>query len=170
MTNTDYTLWLAPAGNAYRKLHAMISMLSRTYKTPLFEPHVTLLPKILLSEEGVIKRTAGLAKQLGPYEIKLSKPGFTDHYLKCLFLHVEMTKEVMQANRIARNVFDMDSNAPYEPHLSLMYGNISRGEKEKIIKDLADIEIRFKVNSIGLYLFNRDDTKWAKVREFNLED
>lgn len=169
-----YSLWLMPMGDTSLKLAHIISQLSKNYSAPSFEPHVTLLNKIIGSEEEIIKKTAQAASILAPYEILLTRVGYLDEYFKCLFINVEKTTEVMNANAKAREVFheyiiDRHTTAEYMPHLSLLYGNFSSQIKEEIIKKIGkEWNLTFETASIHLFSTEGDVKDWHKLKEFPL--
>jgi len=161
-----YSIWLMPKGEVYRKLAEIISQLSKKYSTPNFEPHFTLIGDLLGSEEEIISKTLKLAGQLKPFEIKLKKADYFDEYFKCLFIRAEKTKEIIKANNIAREIFNLNSDPEYMPHLSLMYGNLSSETKEKILADLGkEFNISFEVKSIHLFSTTGEVKAWSKVKE-----
>lgn len=166
MRAKGYSIWLIPAGEVYRKLAEIISQLSKKYSTPNFEPHLTLIGDLLRSEEEIISKTLELAEQLKPFEINLKKADYFDEYFKCLFIRAERSKEVIKANNIAREAFNLKLDPEYMPHLSLMYGNLSPETKEKILADLGkEFDLSFEVKSIHLFSTAGEAKDWSKVKE-----
>lgn len=167
-----YSIWLMPSGKVYNKLAKIISQLSEKYSSPHFEPHITLLGLTIGAEEEVITKTFQLAKILQPFEITFNKVDYSDEYFRILFIRVKETKDIMEANLKAREIFNRQGDPKYIPHLSLMYGNFSPEIKEKIIKDIGGkFNIRLRVKSIHLFkLKTKGDPKsWCKIKEFVLK-
>jgi ABC-type Fe3+-hydroxamate transport system substrate-binding protein len=50
----EFSIWLMPENNIYKKLSNLISLLSEEYSCPDFQPHVTLIGKIIGKREKVI--------------------------------------------------------------------------------------------------------------------
>lgn len=166
MKAKGYSIWLTPTGEVYRKLAEIISQLSKKYSTPNFEPHLTLIGDLIGSEEEIISKTLKLAEQLKPFEIKLKKADYFDEYFKCLFIRAGKTKEVIEANNIAREAFNLEPNPEYMPHLSLMYGDLSPEIKEEILTDLGkEFDLSFEVKSIHLFSTTGEVKDWSKVKE-----
>ena len=163
-----------PTGATFVKLAHIISQLSKDYSTPSFEPHITLLGGVIGSEEEIVKKTAQTASMLAPYEILLTQVDYLDEYFRCLFINVEKTSEVMNANAKAREVFHeyITSKHPateYMPHLSLLYGDISSQTKEAIVKKIGrEWNLTFEAASIHLFLTKGDVKDWHKLKEFPL--
>ncbi len=165
-----YSLWLMPTGKIYNKFFDLIFQLSKEYSGLNFEPHVTLLGKEIENEKEIIDKTSRLAALIKPYEIKLTVVDCLDEYFKCLFIRVEETKEVIEANLKAREVFNQQAELAYMPHLSLMYGNFFLGIKEKIIKDIGrEFNESFEVGSIYLFCTEGEVSDWYRVKEFVLK-
>lgn len=167
---TSYAIWIVPPPDAFKLLEETITALSRSYGAPLFEPHVTLLGVPGGSEKELCARTSVLANQLRPYEVQLTTPGYQDHHFRCLFLGVQETSQVLEANRMAKELFNRKDDPPYMPHLSLLYGNYSAALKEQIIATLDEtLRVRFRVTSLHLIRALSDDPRtWSRVQEFPL--
>jgi len=165
-----YSIWLIPEEEVYQKLAEIISQLSKKYSTPNFEPHVTLIGNLLGAGEEIISKTSKLASQLKPFKIKLKRAGYFDEYFRCLFIRAEKTNEIIEVNKIAREIFNLKSDSEYMPHLSLMYGDISAKIKEGILVDLGrEFDIFFEVKSIHLFSTAGEVKVWYKMKEFFLE-
>ncbi len=164
-----YSLWLTPSGTEYEKLSTVIGKLSKTHKTPFFEPHVTLLGGLEKKEDVIIARTKKLAEVLGPFTITLVRLEQRDTYFQCLFYRVEETTNVLNAHTRACDVFRISEGMKYMPHLSVMYGDISQKTKEQIISGSNAVKnMRFSVQHIDLFSTDGEVEKWYKVQRFHL--
>jgi 2'-5' RNA ligase len=169
-TESEYSLWLMPTGNVYEHLASIIVRLGKQYSAPYFEPHVTLLGKLVGSENEILSETAQLATLVRPYLVLLGRVDYLDEYFRCLFIRAEETEQVMGANGRARLVFDRHQDPRYMPHLSLMYGNFAPAVKEQIIAKIgSQFDLRFQVQSIHLFSTNGEPKNWYRVKEFTLE-
>ncbi len=165
-----YSLWLMPSGEVYDRLKHLTSRLSSQYSAPDFEPHVTLIGKVLGSEEEIISKTALLASAVQPYRIELGRVEYLDEYFRCLFIRVRDTDEVMKADLEARKIFGRQNDPKYMPHLSLMYGNCPPETKKQIIVEIGEeFKLGFDAKSIHLFSTNVEPKDWYRVREFSLK-
>ncbi len=164
----SYYIWLMPDGEVYALLAATITELSRKHDAPLFEPHVTLLGPLPGSEDEIAVHTSHLARQLKPYAIYLTTPAYEDQYFRCLFLNVQETPLVMEANTRAKTTFNQPDHPPYRPHLSLLYGSYPIPVKKQIIATLPSLQgVQFAVTTLHLILAESTDSKdWHKIRSF----
>jgi len=164
----EFSILLLPKGKIYTKLSSLIIRLSNKYNSPLFEPHVTLIGKLNINKKGAISKTLKLAENLKPYLIRINNPIYLNEYYKSLFLKAEKTKEVMEANFLARKFFNDKRDYEYFPHLSLMYGEASNQTKEKIISEIKEINLKFKIDQIHLFSTANGPKNWYKIQTFNL--
>jgi 2'-5' RNA ligase len=165
-----FSLWLMPAGRVYRQLAGRIRELSREHSTPEFEPHVTLLGRILRPEGEVITKSASLAKLIRPFVVRLTSVDGLDEYFRCLFVRVAETAPVMKANQVAREVFNLREQPAYMPHLSLMYGNLTSDAKEGIVSQLGHrFDVAFKVRSLHVFSTTGQPNEWRRVKAFDLK-
>jgi 2'-5' RNA ligase len=162
---SSYHLWLKPSGKAHDVLAEAIQDLSHKLRSPIFEPHVTLLSGLQGSEQDHLLRTEQLADWLQPLHISLIAPSYQDTYFQCLFLKVEETPPVMEAHARAKAAFADKAEAAFMPHLSLLYGLYSREVKQEIIATLPS-HLRMTFDATALYLTrsDSDDPKdWHEI-------
>jgi 2'-5' RNA ligase len=70
----------------------------------------------------------------------------------------------MTANRAAQEVFSLEQQPAFMPHLSLLYGSLPASVKERIIASLGrQFELEFKVSSLHLYLIKSEPMAWRRV-------
>ena len=120
MSATTYHLWLKPSGPTYDGLATTIQELAQELNAPVFEPHVTLL-SLEGTEREHVRRTKELARQLKAFLVVLTGLSYQDEYFQCSLLNVQRSAQVMNANALAKQVFQQAEKA-YTPHLSLLYG------------------------------------------------
>ena len=166
----EYSLWLMPSGDVYDELAKLNSRLSREYGSPSFEPHVTLIGELVGPKGDILHRTSELAAIVRPYTIRLTRVGYSPEFSRCLFIKAEETDDVMQANLRARQIFGLEQESIYIPHLSLMYGRFNPEKKEEIIRRIGrKFDLSFWVNSIHLFSTGWGPENWYRVQEFVLE-
>lgn len=163
-----YSLWLIPAGETYNKLSILIKTLSEEYKSPLFEPHVTLLGEILLSEEDMIQRSKQLVFGQKSFSITLQTVDYEDYYFRALFMRAEKSESLLALHNRTKKIFEMQA-IPYMPHLSLLYGNLTQSVKEQIIRNIGrKQDMKFTIGAIQLFKTDGEVSSWHKVKEFPL--
>lgn len=168
--SSGYSIWLMPTGEVYNKLSKILSTLSKKYFSPNFEPHVTLIGELIGSEEEILSKTLYLAGNLRPFNIRLTRVEYLDVYFRSLFVRVEETDDVIDANKKARKIFNRPTDSEYMPHLSLLYGMFTVEEKEKIISCIRkEFNVNFEVKSIHLFSTDGEPKDWYRVKEFPLK-
>jgi len=159
-----YSLWLMPGGEVATRLRKLIARLSNEYSTPRFEPHVTLVGELGLPKAKAIERTKKLAARIEPLEVKLSEVAHLDQYFRCVFIKGYTTRDLMNANSIARVLFEQKNAEEYTPHLSLVYGILNSHTRQRIITDVGDrMDIEFFANEIYLYYTGGQPKNWHRV-------
>jgi len=159
-----YSLWLRPFGDIAYKLQQRIQKLSKKFDTPLFEPHVTLLGGLHAGETELTQLTETLAGSLHPFDLVMTRAGYLDTYFQSLFVHIKKSDELMNARNRAERLFDTESEGSFMPHLSLLYGNLDRNEKERILNVMGrEFHIRFTVHNILLVDTTGQPENWDKI-------
>jgi 2'-5' RNA ligase len=170
-TEEGFSIWLMPYGDVRNHLAELISRLAVGSKTPVFEPHVTLLGSLIAPMSEVLSQTSELAKSIHPGVLKLTTVDFLDQFFRSVFIRVEKTQYIMDANSRARVIFNRLHDSDYLPHLSLVYGKIPMEEKKAMIAEEigSDFNIVFEVRSLHLFSTYGEPKDWHRVEEFLLE-
>lgn len=159
-----YSLWLQPNGDIAYQLQERIKKLSKKYNTPVFSPHVTLLSGLKASETELVSLTQTLASCLHPTELVLTKAGYRNTFYQSLFVRVKNNSTFKEMRETACRLFDQSETGPFVPHLSLLYGDLSQKEKERILNIMGrEFHIRFSVNSIVLMQTEGPPEQWKKI-------
>ncbi len=129
MTAPTYHLWLKPPSPTYEALAGLIRALAQELTAPVFGPHVTLLGHLEGSEQDHVQRTTRLGELLGPFSIQLGPAASRPEYFKCIFLEVDKSASIMNANASARQLYQRPPEE-FMPHLSLVYGSYPETRKK----------------------------------------
>jgi len=158
-----YALWLEPSGDIAYKLQERIKKLSNKYEAPVFAPHVTLLSGLKASENSLVPLVNTLASSHEPFQLQLTRAGYRDQFYESLFVHVKDSGSLKELRNTARQLFDLPEAEDYRPHLSLMYSDLSRNEKERILNIMGrDFHVNFPVKAITLMEIKGGPEKWSK--------
>ncbi len=131
-----YALWLLPDQVATDSFASLIDDLSNRYEGPRFAPHVTLLGRVTGPEEDLAKTTEDLAQQLRLLTLRPQEIAREAYYFRCFYVKLEQSADLAQAYKQAADVFGVDFVSDYLPHLSLIYGHMSREEKDKLRSEI----------------------------------
>ena len=164
-----YYLWLTPDNDAHDRFSEVIRKLSQTYRSRLFEPHITLASGITGPEKELVARTADLSKQITRMMIEPLEVNYLNEFYRSLFLLVTPTAALINANRLASKLFGLPLDEAYMPHLSLFYGDLQVSEKEKIKGTLnSTLLAPFQLNDIVLFCTSNKSDNWYPVQSFSL--
>ena len=161
-----YSLWFMPENSIYNKFETIIKDLAKKYNTPTFNPHVTLIGSI--TDKDVFEKSGTLSKKIKPFTVKLVKASFMFDYYRCVLALAEKSFEIMNAAKLAREIFTDYNKREYIPHLSLMYGDFSEEIKQKIVKEIGDVTAEFKVKDIKLITGGNIPEDWAIIKKYKL--
>ena len=167
---TGYSLWLIPDSKNCELLGKIISQASQTYGTPSFEPHITLIGELAISDRAsVIAKTEKLVTKLSELHANLNSVNQTDHFFMSLFLTAEQENNLNIANTHAREIFMRQGDPKFFPHLSLVYGDLSGDAKAEISSKIADIlPLSVQLDKLRLIRSEGETRDWYSVREYYL--
>ena len=163
---TGYHLFLEPEGKLREEVAAIIGSLATQFDGPLFSPHVTLLARIPDQEEAVlIEKTKQLTRSLTPFEVVLGTVDIEQAHFRALYLHV-VSEEIKNACQRANELFSMQDEREYVPHMSLLYGNYAEAQKREVASMLeVPVDCSFVVNKLHLYKTDGEMSNWVKIAE-----
>jgi 2'-5' RNA ligase len=133
------SLWLVPEGDAGARLAELVRELARRLGTTPFVPHVTLLAGLTVPTNDVLKRATQMVSSLEPLRVPLRRPESADQFFRCLYLPVGETFKLLATHAQARMTFGIEDDAPFEPHLSLVYGELQPATREALFRELAPV-------------------------------
>nr|ALS88869.1 cyclic phosphodiesterase-like protein [uncultured bacterium] len=128
-----------------------MNKLHRRAGGPPVRPHVTLLSGIENTQARAEIKLKHLAMRIKAFPIRLEQIAWRQDYFRCLFVTIAPSAELEAAHRIAHEVFEMGPPDPFEPHLSLLYGNIDEPLKKELALDAGGtLNVGFDVGSLQL--------------------
>lgn len=161
------SLWFMPSGSVYEYFSALIKSISEEYKSPLFEPHVTLLGLIQDSEQNIVEKASQLANQYKPFTIKLDEIASENFYYRSLIVLAEKSPELMDIHQKAKNAFRIYDANTYMPHMSIMYGDQNEETKKEIIVKVGKQQkYEFLAENIYLIHSNGAEATWKIINSF----
>jgi hypothetical protein len=172
-----YSLWMVPTGASLKAYDDIVGTTARELQTFHFLPHVTLVAALMTPVQDVVERTRHLATLLAPYEFELDDVSQRDAYFQCVFATMKVNDAAVNANTIARQVFpEKQSDPPYMPHLSLIYGDFPYEYKmQELIpklrtklKERTPDSLRLPVDAIEIWSTQGDVKEWYLVERVPL--
>ncbi len=118
-----YALWLIPSGELRAQLRATVEDLAVRFKSPPFEPHVTLCSGVWTAGLPAL-RTAldSLCRGFGPVYLTVAGLGQTDDYFSCFFIRL-INSDSHRLFERATSAINGARSVPIGPHLSLIYSD-----------------------------------------------
>jgi hypothetical protein len=163
------SLWLVPEGAEADLFARLIDGLASRLGTPGFAPHVTLLPSLAGREGEVVRRAREMASTLEPHGLPLGPIEGRSEYFRCLYLRVPETLRLLTTRAQARLTFPATREAPFEPHLSLVYGGLSPEARESLIAELAPrVPARLACTVLEVVRTEGTAADWHSLARFDL--
>uniref|UniRef100_A0A2P2QSJ8 Cyclic phosphodiesterase n=1 Tax=Rhizophora mucronata TaxID=61149 RepID=A0A2P2QSJ8_RHIMU len=143
---------------------------------PQFEPHVTVVGALSLTEQDALDRFGSACDGLQPYDASVHRVASGTFFYQCVFLLLHPTAQVVETSKHCSGHFGYKSFTPYMPHLSLLYGDLTDDKKKKAqekanILDESINSLSFQISRLQLWKTDTNDNtlkSWEKVAEFIL--
>jgi hypothetical protein len=130
------SIWIMPPEPVALDLQLVIDDLSRRYSTPRFRAHVTLIGGVEVIGPAPL---ASLATMESP-EVRAKAIVTSGDYFRCVTASAVLTPSLRALRRKAATLVRA-SKEKYEPHLSLVYGELSGQQRAAIVRELATLAI-----------------------------
>src|SRR6185295_10229891 len=143
------SVWIVPTGDAFDRIEKIIHRIHPRGGGPRFKPHLTLLSGSETTQADAELKLRHLAAKLRPFEIRLGRIEWRHEYFRCLYLAAELTPELAAAQRAAYDAFEMNPPPPFEPHVSLLYGNLDEVLQRELAAEAGGrLELKFTATAV----------------------
>jgi 2'-5' RNA ligase len=145
------SVWIRPTGPALDEIQRVGRRLQDEVGGPGIWPHLSIIGGIEMTRLDAERRLKQLAASFLPFVVKLGQlDGYNDYY-RALFAQVDATPELLAIHRRAKELFEQQSRDPYEPHVSLVYGDIDAATKKRLVTELGNVlDVSFQATSLHL--------------------
>jgi 2'-5' RNA ligase len=158
-----------PQGRVRKELAALIQRLAGRLGTEVFAPHVTLLPGLAAPETEVVEGARSLAGDLSPLVLQPVGVDGVDEYFRGLFFRIALDPPLRRTRSSAARRFGGDPEAPFDPHLSLVYGRLEEMVKTDLERELAALAPHpFDVRRLHVWRTEGHVEEWREVARFDM--
>lgn len=124
------SLWLMPATASRQTLAGLIADGCRRFEGPRFAPHVTLVGSVRLENTSIEAAMGRLAARVASFDAEVSEPAESSDYYRCCYLRLAPNRELLRARESAVVEVNGFPGEGYEPHVSLVYGDLSEAQRK----------------------------------------
>jgi len=131
------TLWLVPPATSRCDVvaRAEIERLSRSNGVRPFPPHITLSPSFHCGQARAVELTRLVAAALSPISMHFVGVSHSCAFFKAIALTAEASEALVHASQAAKRI--VGTEKAFDPHLSLLYGDLSEDARCKITEELS---------------------------------
>ena len=162
-----FAIWLLPDEKDTRFLEAIINNLSQEFNSPKFLPHITAYGLVDIDLTIVEDAVENSIDEIKPFIVKKSGIGYSDDIWKSLFINIASNNELDLINSKLSYILGRYVQYKFSPHISLMYKNMEKMEKIKILESLR-IKNEFEINKIAIQKFSKKIHEWKIIRVYDL--
>lgn len=163
-----YSLWLMPNPSQSNQIGRLIKKLSKTYASPVFKPHMTLLGSILMDKKEIIARATMLSGKIKAMNIDALRLSEGPLYFKSLFIEMNRDPNLSKYYSATCKIFSQHAGK-FNPHISLLYGRLGASERKRAIKLVGYKAHRITFNKLCVFDTSGKVKSWKKVASFPLK-
>jgi len=163
---STFDLLLVPAASQYRKYNKIIHSLSKKYDTPSF-PHITILNMLEADEKDLVAKVKKIARYFKQIEVAISGINFSNTHNQCVFAQIKMSPLLSALYEELKIDLQYSDKSPFFPHMSLVYGKLSREEKLDIASHI-ELDHKLLLDKLAIYRYGPLKSDWKPVAKFEL--
>jgi hypothetical protein len=131
---------------------------------------VTLLSGLTRPADAVVRKAEGVAMGIdGPLLLSPGPPQGTDEPLRCLYLPIGPTFNLLALQALARATLGVDREDPFEPHLSLVYGRLPSSDRIALAREIAaELPGRTRFDTLDVVRTTGPVSRWRRSARFPL--
>ncbi|MBC8719246.1 2'-5' RNA ligase family protein [Ochrobactrum sp. Marseille-Q0166] len=144
---SDHSIWLRPAQDDLVFLEKIVRDLSERFNSPVFEPHITLVPDMKRSAEELLPQAISLAIGRKPLELLIENVTGSEAYFRSFYAALEKAPALMRLKQDTLEISGDASLQSFMPHVSLAYGvddsTLKHAEIQRLAKELSGRKLKF---------------------------
>ena len=163
-----FVTWLTFQKDDEDFLQDIINELSKKYNSVSFEPHITACGLSNIELDKISKICENISARFEPFNVEFLNISYSDDLWKTLFVNLKTSMIMNEIYDNLRNEFQKIEKYVFEPHISLIYKNMSTSDKKEISKNLK-LKKQFRIDSISILHYSDKIENWEIVEKFILK-
>ncbi len=170
MRKNDYFwLWGQFTKSCTENLFLLQKESQEILKSPSFEVHITLAGPYKNIDIFYDSSINNLLKKFQPLILDLNNYSYKNNFYKSFFISVEESNNLKSLRSEINHFYPFDLNYNYSPHISLVYGNHSKKNKDQLISKIKTHPSKIIMNKISVVEVNEKKEKWDILKSFELK-
>ncbi|CAN4105688.1 unnamed protein product [Withania somnifera] len=152
-----YSVWALPKEDVRVRVKKLMEGLRSEFGGPQFEPHVTIVGSIRLTEAEARDSFKKACQMVKPYSATVEKVDTGTFYYQCVYLLLHPTTEVVEASALCCSHFGY---------------NRSGAQEKAYILDDAIFSLSFPISHLALCKTDTEDKScksWETIEEYTLQ-
>ncbi len=163
-----FVTWLTFQKDDEDFLQDIINELSKKYNSVSFEPHITACGLVDIELDKISRICENISARFEPFNVEFLNISYSDDLWKTLFVNLKTSMIMNEIYDNLRNEFQKIEKYVFEPHISLIYKNMSTSDKKEISKNLK-LKKQFRIDSISILHYSDKIENWEIVEKFILK-
>lgn len=134
---TKVSFWLIPSEEDRTFFQEIIDTLAQEYDAPVFTPHVTIYSGECASDESPSEILEQATLGIQSFSLKVDNILYSQEFTKILFVQFHPNSILSQISETIRSSLKTPSDFTLNPHMSLIYQQISEETKKKLSTSIS---------------------------------
>jgi 2'-5' RNA ligase len=133
------SICLLPNNKDSTYLSSISGDLRSIYNFPNFIPHLTIFGNVNMQEKALIDSVKNIFGRCTPTELSVNGIGDSNSYFKAISVNFKKSEKLLNLyDELKKNLhlYTDFGSRPFDPHLSLAYGNIPKAMRQDFMKKI----------------------------------
>jgi len=171
-TNSVISTWLIPTQKDIKRLRLVMDSLSKEYDTPNFLPHITLYSAAIPQSHAdlVRKAVSESVASLTSCAVTTTGIGTSEAYFQAVTLRLTLNSCLKKIYDALHKKLSAYGSYSFNPHLSLMYGELNEKTRTKIARELPQIVREpITIGGIGIIIHKDFEHDQKNIKDWKFE-
>jgi 2'-5' RNA ligase len=138
MSNSHHSIWLMPRLEDEERFAALVQDLALRFRSPVFQPHLTLVEDMPRSAEELTPLLQSLTDGAASFPAQVERVEESELYYRSFYARFPVVPALKTLKQNAVDLFGVGSLDSFMPHISLAYGVPADEEKHRAVAELHE--------------------------------
>ncbi|GAB4827129.1 hypothetical protein Ancab_034017 [Ancistrocladus abbreviatus] len=173
----EYSIWALPPEDVLDRVKKLMAPLQAEFGGPEFEPHITFIGAIWLTEEEVHRKFKAACEGIKPINVTSEALTYGPSFWTTLYIKLNFSHELRETVEHFWKHFEWKPSFAYNPHLGFLYHETlpeegrKKAQQRALELDAGIATLSFPITRVVLYKTDATDltTKsWKRLVEVDL--
>lgn len=163
-----YAFWLTPSNEDSLYLGNIIQQLAFEHTSMTFLPHITIYGTVYMESTEAAAILQSAVTDIKPLNIEIDRVTYTSEFFKSIYIQIKTNENLEKLHNSFNKQLNDHVEYAFDPHISLIYQNLTSEQKEGIIKNIQ-IKNTYRMESVCTVNLGQKEEDIYKIDQWRVE-